>query len=158
MKIHGLNDHPLIVFKTSEIHGRGGFARIDLRRGKCLIEYVGPRLSKAEAKTELHRQNVYLFALDGHRSIDGSVDWNLARFLNHSCAPNCKVKKSRDRIWLYTRCRIRAGEELTYNYGYDLEDYEHYPCHCGSPTCVGYMAAEACFATLQQRQQSDVTG
>jgi SET domain-containing protein len=146
--------HPLIVFKSSVIHGTGGFARRPIRRGKRIIEYVGQKLSKAEAQAELQKQNVYIFILDDTYDIDGSVEWNAARFLNHSCNPNCEVEIVRDRIWIYALRDIQAGEELTYNYSYDFEDFEHRPCHCGAYNCVGYMVAERFFATVQQCQPS----
>lgn len=142
-------DHPLVTIKSSPIHGRGGFARVDLRRGTRIIEYRGPRLSKAEAQAELAQHNVYIFALDDDSDVDGSVAWNLARFLNHSCEPNCEVRIVRGRIWLYATRAITAGEELTYNYGHDLEAYEEHPCHCGAATCVGYMVDAQHFATVR---------
>jgi SET domain-containing protein len=58
----------------------------------------------------------------------------------------------RGRIWLYALRKIKAGEELTYNYSHDLDDYEERPCHCGASNCVGYMVAEQFFKTLRQPQ------
>ena len=152
MTKQGQNAHPLIAFKPSRIHGIGGFARVDIRSGKRLIEYVGPRISKADAQVELQKQNAYIFILNETTDIDGSVEWNMARFLNHSCAPNCEAGIVRHRIWIYARRNIRAGEELTYNYGHSLGGYEDRPCHCGASTCVGFMVAEKHFATVRQRQ------
>ena len=86
------NDHPLVAFKPSTIHGTGGFARVSMQRGKRIIEYVGPKLCKAEARVELQKRNIYIFALDDDHDIDGSVNWNAARFLNHSCEPNCEAE------------------------------------------------------------------
>jgi SET domain-containing protein len=146
--------HPLIAFQKSLIHGTGGFARVDIRRGKRIIEYVGPKLSKAESQIELQKQNVYIFILDDVYDIDGSVPWNFARFINHSCNPNCAVDIVRERIWIYARRHIKAGEELTYNYSYGLENYAERPCQCGATNCVGYMVAEEFFATLRQRRPS----
>lgn len=154
MQKHGQEDHPLIVFKSSTIHGMGGFARRDIRRGKRIVEYVGIKLSKAKAQTELHQQNVYIFTLDDTYDVDGSVAWNPARFLNHSCNPNCEVEIVRGRIWIYALRDIKAGEELTYNYSYDFEDYENRPCNCGTPNCVGYMVAEQFFDTVRLCQSS----
>jgi uncharacterized protein len=154
MQKRGQKDHPLIVFKPSTIHGMGGFARRDIRRGKRIVEYVGLKLSKAKAQMALHQQNVYIFTLDDTYDIDGSVEWNPARFLNHSCNPNCEVEIIRARIWIYALCDIKAGEELTYNYSYDFEDYEHRPCNCGAPNCVGYMVAEQFFDTVRLCQSS----
>jgi SET domain-containing protein len=145
------DNHPLVIFKKSTIHGTGGFARVDLRREKRIIEYVGPKLSKAEAQAELDQHNAYLFTLDEDYDIDGSVAWNPARFLNHSCAPNCEAEVVRGHIWLYAARSIKAGEELTYNYGHGLAGYEDRPCHCGASSCVGYMVAEKHFDTIRQR-------
>lgn len=141
-------DHPLVVFKKSPIHGTGGFARVDIRRGKRIIEYIGPKISKAAAQAELEKQNTYIFTLDEDYDIDGNVAWNAARFFNHSCAPNCETEVARGRIWVYALRHIKAGEELTYNYNHELDDYQDRPCHCGAPNCVGYRVAEAYFAML----------
>ena len=143
-------DHPLVIFKRSPIHGIGAFAWVDLARGKRIIEYIGPIISKAQGVAELENGNAYLFTLDENHDIDGSVSWNPARYLNHSCEPNCEADIRRGRVWLYALRRIRAGEELTYNYSYGLEGYEERPCHCGSPQCVGYMVAEEWFPLLRR--------
>jgi SET domain-containing protein len=154
MQTRGQQDHPLIVFKPSTIHGMGGFARRDIRRGKRIVEYVGNKLSKAKAQQALDQQNVYIFTLDDTYDVDGSVAWNPARFLNHGCNPNCEVEIVRGRIWIYALRDIKAGEELTYNYSYDFEDYENRPCNCGAPSCVGYMVAEQFFDTVRLCQSS----
>jgi SET domain-containing protein len=154
MQKYGQQDHPLIVFKPSAIHGMGGFARRDIRRGKRIVEYVGIKLSKTKAQAELDKQNAYIFTLNDAYDINGSVEWNPARFLNHSCKPNCEVEIVRDRIWIYALRDIKAGEELTYNYSYDFEDYESRPCNCGAPNCVGYMVAEQYFDTVRLCQSS----
>ena len=145
------DDHPLVAFQVSPIHGTGGFARVNLRKGKRIIEYVGPRLSKAQGQVELDHHNVYIFMLDEDSDIDGSVAWNPARFLNHSCEPNCESGIVRGRVWLYALRAIKAGEELSYNYGHGLSGYRDRPCHCGASTCVGYMVAEKHFATIRKR-------
>jgi hypothetical protein len=153
MKKHLSNDHPLVIFKKSKIHGTGGFARTDIRRGIRIIEYVGPKLAKAEAQAELEKQNSYIFTLDDNYDIDGSVEWNPARFINHGCQPNCEAEIDGDRIWIVARRSIKAGEELTYNYSYDFDDYKERPCNCGSRGCVGYMVAEQYFKTLRERRR-----
>lgn len=153
MKKRLQNDHPLVVFKKSKIHGTGGFARVDIQRGIRIIEYVGPKLSKADSQAQLEQQNHYIFTLNDDVDVDGSVDWNLARFINHACRPNCEVEIDRDRIWVLARRSIKAGEELTYNYSYDLDEYEDRPCRCGDRDCVGYMVAEQYFKTLRKRQK-----
>jgi SET domain-containing protein len=145
------HDHPLVEFKQSPIHGTGGFARVNMRRGKRIIEYVGPKLSRSQRPVEPDPHNAYIFTLDEDYDIDGSVEWNPARFLNHSCEPNCESGMVRLRIWLYARRTIKVGEELTYNYGHGLSDYQDRPCHCGASTCVGYRVAEKHFAKIRKR-------
>jgi len=75
--------------------------------------------------------NEYIFTLDDEHDLDGNVPWNPARLLNHSCAPNCEAELDEGRIWIIALRDIRAGEELTFNYGYDLENYREHPCRCG---------------------------
>jgi hypothetical protein len=145
-------DHPLVIFQPSRIHRLGGFAWVDLRKGQRIIEYIGPKISKAKALNERERGNVYIFSLDGDYVIDGSVAWNPARYLNHSCSPNCESDMVRGRIWLYANRGIRSGEELTYNYGFGLGGYEECPCNCGASTCVGFMVDQQHFATVRRRQ------
>ena len=144
-------DHPLVIFQPSRIHGMGGFAWVDLRKGQRIIEYIGPKISKAKGLAELENGNAYIFTLDDD-DIDGSVMWNPARFLNHNCVPNCEAAIVRQRIWLYARRRIQAGEELTYNYGFGLGGFEDRPCHCGASACVGFMVDEQYFATVRHRR------
>ncbi len=143
--------HPLVSFRQSKIRGTGGFAKIDIRRGKRIVEYTGPRISHEEAQELIERGNAYIFTLDDEVAINGWVRWNTARFLNHSCAPNCESRIVRDRVWIYALPSIQAGEELTYNYGYALGDAEANPCRCGAPSCVGYMVAEEHFAAIRKR-------
>jgi len=152
MERRHLLDHPLVIFQPSRIHGIGGFAWVDLRKGQRIIEYIGPKISKAKALAERDRGNAYLFYLDQDYYIDGSVMWNPARFLNHSCAPNCESDIVRERIWIYALRRIKAGEELTYNYGYGLGGYEERPCNCGASACAGFMVAQKHFVTVRRRQ------
>jgi SET domain-containing protein len=145
-------DHPLVIFQPSRIHGIGGFAWVDLRKGQRIIEYIGPKISKAKGRGEINSGNAYIFTLDEDYDIDGSVAWNPARFLNHSCAPNCESDIGRGRIWIYALRRINAGEELTYNYGLGLGGFEERPCNCGARACVGFMVDERYFATVRRRR------
>ncbi len=139
----------LIEFKPSPIHGLGGFARKSIPAGTRLLEYTGLRISKAESLRRCEANNQFIFALTDEVDLDGNVAWNPARFLNHSCAPNCDAELQADRIWIVARRNIRAGEEITFNYGFDLEDFKDYPCRCGAPGCVGYMVAEEFFDRLR---------
>ena len=135
----------LLVFKTSPIHGFGGFAKAGIAKGTRVIEYVGERISKSESLRKCEGNNEFIFSLNDEQDLDGDVAWNPARLLNHSCAPNCEAELQEDRIWIVATRDIPAGEEITFNYGYDLEDYRDYPCRCGAPNCVGYIVAEEFF-------------
>jgi SET domain-containing protein len=137
----------------SLIHGTGGFARRDIASGTRVIEYLGERISKQESLRRCEANNEYVFSLDAATDLDGNVPWNPARFLNHSCAPNCDAEIDEGRIWIVANRAIRAGEELTFNYGFDLNDYKDYPCRCGSPACVGYIVAEEFFDHVRRQKQ-----
>jgi len=135
----------LLRFSQSPIHGIGGFARGDITAGTRVIEYVGRRIDKAESLRQCQQRNQCLFALDDSFDLDGNVPWNQARFINHSCRANCEARLDQGRVWIIASREIRAGEEITFNYNFDLEDYNQYPCHCGSRDCVGYIVAEEFF-------------
>ena len=142
-----------ILFKASGIHGTGGFARVDFAAGAPVLEYVGEKITKTESLRRCEANNEFIFALDDEFDLDGNVSWNPARFLNHSCAPNCDAEMDDDgRIWIVAARAIKAGEELTFNYGYDLDEYRDYPCRCGAVGCVGYIVAEEFFEHVRQRQ------
>ena len=144
-----------IVFHSSPIHGTGGFARVDIPAGTRVIEYVGEIISKQESLERCERSNEYIFAIDEERDLDGNVEWNPARFLNHSCEPNCEAQFVEGRIWVVAIRDVGAGEELTFNYSYDLEDYREHPCRCGAKTCVGYIVAEEFFEDVRRRGACD---
>ncbi len=144
------NDHPLVHFKKSKIHGWGGFAKTDIRKGKRIIEYVGKKLTKKEAEQALEDLNCYVFTVNDDFDLDGSVKWNPARYINHSCDPNCEADVKKDRVWIYATRKIKKGEELGYNYGHDLDDWEDRPCCCGAKSCVGYMVAEEHYDELKK--------
>ncbi len=141
----------LIVFKGSRIHGLGGFAKTPITNGTRIIEYVGEPISKSESLRRCEQNNEYIFTLSDEEDLDGNVAWNPARFLNHSCAPNCEASLEEGYIWIIANRDIQAGEEITFNYGYDLVDYRDYPCRCGSPDCVGYIVAEEFFPHVRTR-------
>jgi SET domain-containing protein len=143
----------LLSFRASPIHGVGGFAVVEIPPGTRIIEYVGEKITKTESLRRCEANNEYIFALDAAHDLDGKVDWNPARRLNHSCAPNCEALWEEGRIWITTQRDIRVGEEITFNYGYDLEHYQEHPCHCGAAGCVGYIVAGEFFEHVRQRQQ-----
>lgn len=140
----------LVSFHQSRIHGMGGFARMDIAAGTQVIEYAGERITKHESLRRCEAGNEYIFALDDEHDLDGSLPSNPARFLNHSCEPNCEVKHVEDHLWIVAKHDIRTEEELTFNYGYDLENYREYPCRCGAADCVRYIVSAEFFDHVRQ--------
>jgi SET domain-containing protein len=133
----------VIDFRQSEIHGSGGFATQDIPSGTRLLQYCGEKIDKLESLRRCQANNPYIFYIDEDFDLDGAVDWNPARLLNHSCTPNCEAQMEEDdTIWIITIRDIRPSEEITFNYGYDLDEYREHPCKCGSPQCVGFIVAE----------------
>lgn len=138
--------------RTSSIHNRGIFARTDIAKDAPIIEYVGEKITKAESQRRgdaLHARSkktggaaVYIFTLNKRHDLDGGKGRNPARYINHSCAPNCEAFIGRGRIWIHALRDIKEGEELTYNYGFDVDTWEDHPCRCGSQRCIGYIVAE----------------
>lgn len=137
--------------RDSGIHGRGAFATRPIRAGERVAEYVGERISKSESLRRQEEGNEYIFTLDEEVDIDGLVEWNPARFVNHSCDPNCETEIEDESIWVVALRDIAPGEELTYNYCYDFEEYREHPCRCGTKRCVGYMLAEELWEKLPER-------
>src|SRR5687768_3160070 len=138
---------------NSPIQGLGAFATQMIPSGTRLIEYAGERLTPAEADARYpagadERHHTYLFAIDDDIVIDASVDGNDARFINHSCDPNCDAVVEDGRIWIETIRDVGPGEELAYDYAFVLPERHtpaakrRYPCHCGSARCRGTILAK----------------
>lgn len=142
---------PWLEVRHSPIHGSGGFARRPIPKGTRLIEYLGERISKSESLRRCIADNHYIFTLTDELDLDGDVPWNPARFINHSCGPNCEAEHDAGRIWILALRDIAAGEELSFNYGYDLEDYRDHPCRCGALNCVGFIVAEEFFDHVRKQ-------
>jgi SET domain-containing protein len=140
-----------LTFGPSPIHGTGGFAKCALPRGARVLEYFGEKITKAESLRRCEAGNHFIFALDDEFDLDGNLPENPARLLNHSCAPNCEAECSGGRIWITARRDIAAGEEITFNYGYALEEYREHPCSCGEPDCAGYIVVEECFDHVKKK-------
>ena len=138
-----------LIFKQSQIHGLGGFANTNIPKGTRAIEYLGEKIDKQESVRRCQASNQYISALNDREDLDGNVDWNPARFINHSCAPNCEVEWEGGHIWIVAKRDIKAGEEITFNYGYDLVDYREYPCTVRRPECIGYIVAEEFFERVE---------
>jgi len=109
--------------------GLGLFTTEPIPRGKRIIEYTGTIVSAEEADSSNRK---YFFELDDKRAIDGSARTNLARYINHSCRPNSKGYTSGRRIWIWSLRTIKAGEELTIDYGKDYLDAHIKQCKCDS--------------------------
>ena len=124
---------------TSRIAGLGLFAGQDIQQSTKIIRYIGEKITQEESDRRLAAGNVYIFGLDERYSIDGDTPKNTARFINHSCDPNCHTEQFGNTIWIVAIKDIKAGEELTYNYGYELDDEPPEPCHCGTKNCCGYI-------------------
>lgn len=134
---------------ASSIHNSGLFATQDIEKGARIIEYLGERITKAESErraiawAEKARKKgkglVYIFELNKRYDIDGNIPSNPARQINHSCEANCEAEIVRGHIWILAAQDIKKGDELTYDYGYDLEHFLDHPCLCGKPSCVGYI-------------------
>ncbi len=121
-----------LIVKRSATGGRGMFAGEDIPRGACVIEYTGRDLTPKEQE----KDGKYFFWTSSKTMIDGNVPSNKARFINHSCAPNCEVELKNKRIYIFTLKNIKAGEEL--NYDYDTEYFEAHikPKGCLCTKCV----------------------
>lgn len=140
-----------VEFRRSRIHGMGGYARKFIPRETYVIEYVGEKICKEESERRCDADNRYIFTYDDEFDLDGSVEWNLARWINHSCEANCETIDDDGEIWIAAVRDIQPGEELTFNYCYDLEDYKAHPCRCGSSRCVGYIVAQEYHDTVRRQ-------
>lgn len=139
-----------LAFKVrkSKIQGFGAFAIKRIAPGRRLIEYVGERIGPKQERLryrdeDMDRHHTFLFSVDEHMSIDAAVGGNEARFLNHSCDPNCEAVEEDERIYLESIKNIQPGAELCYDYGFQVDEedlYEEiprYPCRCGTGKCRG---------------------
>jgi len=138
--------------RRSGIHGKGVFARVDFARGETIIEYRGAVISWAEAQARPPHNpdepnHTFFFHIDDDHVIDGGTRGNSARWINHSCHPNCKAEEDRGRVLIKARRKIRAGEELNYDYGLIIDEpltsklKADFRCLCGARQCRGTMLA-----------------
>jgi len=138
--------------RSSGVHGRGVFAAMQIAAGVRLIEYKGERITWDEALRRHphdpdHPNHTFYFALDNELVIDGKIGGNQARWINHSCKPNCEADEVDGRVFIHTLRDIEAGEELFYDYGLVLDERhtkklkKEYACYCGHSSCRGTMLA-----------------
>jgi uncharacterized protein len=144
---------PYIV-RPSATHGRGVFAKRTIRKGSRIVEYRGTRIDAAEADElpptdPLDPYHTLLFEVSDGTVIDASRRGNAARWINHCCEPNCEAIEYDDgTVFIHARRTIRAGEELTYDYGLVYEGRlsnrarKAFACRCGARRCRGTMLAK----------------
>ncbi|QIK80256.1 SET domain-containing protein [Lysobacter sp. HDW10] len=149
--------HKKIERRESDIHGNGVFATEDIAKGERVVRYKGTIRSHDEVDEEYgavdEDGHTFLFTLNDEYVIDANKDGNVARWINHSCQPNCeavleeneKGKRHKDKVFIEAIRDIKAGEELTYNYGITLDEpytpelKQLWGCRCGCKNCTGTM-------------------
>jgi SET domain-containing protein len=145
---------PLFEVRHSPIHGYGVFAARRIRKGTTVIEYLGERVSHAQADARYEDKDpndnhTFLFTVDAKTVIDAGVGGNEARYINHGCDPNCESTAMDKRIFIEAIRTIRSGEELSYDYQIQRDDDDAagvddvYACRCGAKNCRGSMLEAA---------------
>ncbi len=143
-----------VTVRKSSVHGRGVFALRAISAGERIFEYRGEVTSWRKAAARHRRSGVaghtFIFGLADGRVIDGSVEGNSARWLNHSCKPNCEaIEDERGRVFIETLTDVMPGEELSIAYGLTIDGaitpelVADYSCHCGTKRCTGSMLTPA---------------
>jgi uncharacterized protein len=139
----------IYAVRSSGIHGRGVFATAKISKGTVIVEYKGQRASWDDAMERPDSDpedsaHTFLFQLDDGRVIDARVRGNAARWINHSCDPNCRTFEDDDgRVFIEAKRKIRPGEELSYDYKLQIEgrltkrERAQYTCRCGAAKCRG---------------------
>jgi hypothetical protein len=127
--------------------GLGLFAESEIPKGACVIEYTGVELTKEQ---EDKSRSKYLFEISARKTIDGAPRWNTARYINHSCRPNCEPNIYKGRVYIHARRRIHPGEELSYNYGKNYFN-EYLKDICGCPKCKPMASKKATAAPPKRR-------
>jgi len=130
-----------VEVRKSGVHGRGVYAMQFIPEGTRIIEYTGERTSWEAAPNDENDPHTFNFGLDNGQVINPQIDGNDARWINHSCDPNCEANEEDDRILIDAMRDIRPGEELFYDYGLEIdepiteESKKKYAFHCGSSKC-----------------------
>ena len=138
---------PLYEVRRSRIQGRGAFALRPIRKGQRIDQYIGQHISHEEADRRYDdndgRHHTFLFVLDEDTVIDARYGGNDARYLNHSCDPNCESLIEDDKVWIKAIKAIKPETELVYDYRFEWqdefepEDVRYYACRCGTAKCRG---------------------
>jgi SET domain-containing protein len=140
-----------IKVRRSRVHGRGVFATRPIRKGRRIIEYTGRRVRWKDVPADVKEAHTFLFGInDGVDVIDPKIGGNEARWINHSCHPNCEaVEEEEGRVFIYALRNIKVGEELSYDYQLEVDEpitravKAENACHCGSKNCRGTMLGAA---------------
>jgi hypothetical protein len=136
-----------IEVRESGVHGRGVFAAEHIRKGKRIIEYTGERVSWEAAPDDDSNPHTFNFGLENGEVINAEIGGNDARWINHSCNPNCEAIDEDDRIFIYATRDIQPGEELLYDYRLEIDkpvteaSKKNFICFCGASNCRGTMLA-----------------
>jgi SET domain-containing protein len=138
-----------LVIRPSRIHAVGVFTTASIRKGACIVEYAGRRITPEEADRLYEgAPRTYLYGLeDGKTVIDGE---GLGAYLNHCCDPNCEVDEINGRVWIFAVRDIASGEELVWDYNL-YDDEAPAPCYCGSKKCRGTMYSREWMAKMRRR-------
>jgi len=144
-----------IVARRSAIHGNGVFAVAPIAKGERVVEYKGRRRTHEEVDKDVAGDpdsgHTFLFTLNDEYVIDANYEGGTARWINHSCSPNCEAvleeadgdDRTKDRVFIEAIRDIKPGQELSYNYGITLEEKHTaelkkiWECRCGSRNCTG---------------------
>jgi uncharacterized protein len=137
------NHSTLLEVRASRVHGLGVFASISIRKGTRIIEYTGQRILWHDVPDDLDDPHTFLFGLDdGVHVIDPVIGGNEARWINHSCQPNCEaIEEEDERVFIYALRDLRPGEELFYDYALEMDEpvteqlKKECECFCGVPEC-----------------------
>ncbi len=140
--------HDLLDVRRSGVHGQGVYARASIRKGRRIIEYKGRIVPWLEASEQEDGPHTFLFGLtNGRDVIDPEVGGNEARWINHSCEPNCEAIEEGKRVFIYALRTLQPGDELFYDYGLEVDQprtaalEKDYACRCGSSRCRGTLLA-----------------
>lgn len=164
-----MSSSTIIEVRQSPVHGHGVFALAPIPAGTRIIEYTGRHLGEEELDDRIVNPDdpfhTFLFVLDSGRVIDAAQGGSDARWINHSCAPNCRSLEEDEHVFIEAMRDIQAGEELTYDYKLDLDAEQtlslqrSYECRCGAVSCrrtmlgEGRPVSETRFALLPDQDQ-----
>jgi len=129
----------LLRIGRSRIHRWGVFALEDIPVRRVVIEYTGRKLSWGQASRIPYAKTIYLASVKRGYCLDGAVGGSGAQIVNHCCQPNLKARRTQGRLFLVSRRKIRAGEELTFHYHYPTK-LRRVLCRCGAANCRGTLS------------------